>query len=337
MSELIFDHEVPTLEEAFPRLYEVIANLLAPEQVDAIAADLGLEAGAAPPLPGDPGFRERFPEIMLAVNRHLTAPQLAAFMSSVSAEDLASQSFALGDDGRKRVLGALDEARVRVVLDQTPDWVLLETGKRALGRFNQYTATLHKEERVDGKIPGVEVIELKIRETPRAFFMRWVDGPNKGRQVLHNPRILGENKIRVREKGLLGLAAVTLAVDSPVAKRGTSHLATEVGLAYLMSMLEKDFRTASAKGHITRVSHGLQTVDGRRGYRLESRLPRDRSLGYYAYRVIHDMDYLEGYPFRIEVYDFDDRLQERYLYRDVNRAAPLGEADFDPKNKAYKL
>jgi hypothetical protein len=328
---------VPALEEAFPRLYEVIASLLSPAQVDAIAQDLGLGPGGRPPLPGEAGFRERFPEVMLAVNRRLSPEQLEAFLGGVRPEDLAAQSFALGDEGRKRVLGELDDERVRKVLDLTPDWVLLETGRRALARFGLYTATLRKEERVEGKISGVEVIALKIREAPRAFFMQWLDGPNKGRKVLYNEKALGPGKIRVREKGLLGLAAVTLDVDSPLARRGTRHLATEVGLSYLVSMLEKDYRVAAGRGHITRQSHGLVTVEGHRGYRLESRLPRDPSLGYYAYRVIHDMDYLEGYPFRVEVYDFDDRLSERYHYLDVNQAAPLTELDFDPRNRDYKL
>lgn len=337
MTETCFGHEVPALEDAFPRLYEVIASLLTPEQVDALSRDLGLGPGARPPLPGEPGFRERFPDVMLAVNRRLTPAQIDSFLTQVSPEDLASQSFALGDDGRKKVLGALDDERVRKVLDLTPDWVLLETGRRSLARFGRYTATLLKEERVDGKIPGVEVIELKIREVPRAFFMRWVDGPHKGRKVLYNETLLGPDKIRVREKGLLGLAAITLDVGSPLARRGTRHLATEVGLDYLVSMLAKDYRVAAGRGHITRLSHGLVSVEGHRGYRLESRLPRDPSLGYYAYRVIHDMDFLEGYPFRVEVYDFDDRLSERYHYRDVNPRATLTEADFNPKNREYKL
>lgn len=337
MSEECFGHQVPSIEEAFGRLYEVVAHLLTGEQIDALAIDLGLGPGAAPPMPQDPGFGERFPALMLAVTRHLTLEQLEEFLTRVRPEDLAAQSFALGDAGRRELLGGLDDERLARILDHTPDWVLLETGRRALGRFRQYTATLRKEERVDGKIPGVEVIALKIRESPRAFFMRWVEGPNKGRQVLHNEALLGPDKIRVREKGLLGLAAVTLGVDSALARRGTNHLATEVGLAALLSMLEKDYRVAAPRGHIQRVNHGLVTAGGQRGYRLESRLPRDPTLGYYAHRVIHDMDHLEGYPFRVEVYDFEDRLTERYHYQAVDPAAPLTDRDFDPKNREYKL
>ena len=337
MSDSCFGHQVPSIEEAFGRLYEILASLLSKEQLEALAAELGVDAEAPPSSVSTPELQEIFPRIMLSVSLALTLETLEQFLTEALPEDLAAQSFALGDAGRRVFLGGLDDERVRRILDHMPDWVLLETGRRALEGYPRYTATLRKEERVEGKIAGVEVISLKNRESPRAFFLHWLDGPNKGRRVLYNEAVLGPGRIRVRERGLLGLAAVTIDVDSALAKRGTNHLATEIGLASLVSMLVKDYAVAAPRGHIRRVNHGLVTVDGQRGYRLESVLPRDPSLGYYAHRVIHDMDYLQGYPFRVEVYDFDDRLKERYHYQNVDPSAPLTDRDFDPKNRELKL
>jgi hypothetical protein len=336
-TEQCFGHEVPAFPEVFPRLYQTVQDQLTPDQVSAVAEALGEEIPDEPPSLEDPAQARKLPDLLLAVNRQLSLAQLQELLGALSAEELASQSLFLGDEGRRRLLSGLDPERTALLLDRTPDWVLLETGKRALARFATYTATLHKNERIDGKLQGEEVIELKYRSDPRAFYLRWVDGPFKGRQVLYNERLLGTGKIRVREKGLLGLAAATIPVDSKVARRGTKHLATELGLSELVALMERDYVKAEPRGHVQRVNHGLVEVDGRPAYRLETRLPRDPSHGYYCHRVVHTIDHLAGYAFQTEVYDFDDQLDEWYHYRQVNPQAALTDADFDPKNRAYKL
>lgn len=323
--------------DVFPKLFQLSLERLSGEQVDAVAAALGEDVPQDAPSLDDPEVATRFPDLLLAVNQQLSTEQLAEIFDALTPEELASQSFFLGDEGRRRVFTGLDGERMRIILDGTPDWVLLETGKRALTQFPTYSATLHKQERIGRKMQGEEVIELRYRESPRAFFLHWVDGPFKGRKVLYNAAVLGANNIRVREKGLLGLAAVTLPLDSKVARRGTKHLATELGLAHLVQLMEQDYLRAEPQGHIQRVSHGLVTEDGRPAYRLETRLPQDASLGYYCFRVVHTIDYLAGYEFKTEVYDFDDQLDEWYHYRNVNPDAVLSDADFDPKNKALKL
>ena len=73
------------------------------------------------------------------------------------------------------------------------------------------------------------------------------------------------------------------------------------------------------------------------GERSESRLPRDPSLGYYCYRVVHYTDYVEAVDVKAEVYDFDDQLKEAFHYRELQRNPGFTDADFDPKNRAYKL
>ncbi len=338
MTETCFGHEVPDFTEVFPKLYQRALELLSAEQVEAVAAAMGEdEIPAETPAIEDPENAKRFPALLLAVNQVLDLQHMQELVGTLSGEELASQSFFLGDEGRRKVFSGLDPERVNVLLEAIPDWVLLETGKRALSQYPQYTATLHKNERIGGKLQGEEIIQMKYRDAPRAFFLEWVGGPFKGRKVLYNEPILGPGNIRVREKGLLGLAAVTIPLDSKVARRGTKHLASELGLAHLVNLMEQDYLRAEAQGHIERVNHGLVTEDGRPAYKLETRLPRDQSLGYYCYRVIHTLDYIAGYEFKTEVYNFDDQLDEWYHYRHVNADAPLTDADFDPKNKAYKL
>jgi hypothetical protein len=167
--------------------------------------------------------------------------------------------------------------------------------------------------------------------------MRWLAGPFKGRELVYNVHVLGSDKLRVREGGLLGIVPVTIALDAPVARRGTNHLVSEVGFSHLLSLIEKDYTKAAPRGHIRRVNHGFETLDGRKTYKVESILPRDEKLGYYCYRMMHWTDYLKGIEIKSEVFNFKDELQESYYYKEVNTAPGFTAEDFDPKNKAYHL
>ncbi len=282
-------------------------------------------------------FAAVYPEVMLATNQAMDRRQLQQVISGLSAGELASQSLFLGSAGRREVFSGLPPGHVQTILDHTPDWVLIETAKDALGSFGSYTALLEKRERVKGKLQDLERIRLKARQTPRAFYMKWGKGLFRGREVLYNEALLGVGKLRVREAGLLGVLPVTMDVHSALAGRGTNHLATEVGLHHMVSLLEKDHHRAVALGHLERINHGLATLDGRQVYKIESRLPPDPSLGYYCHRVVHYTDYVIAVDVKAEVYDFDNRLQEEMHYRELNASPHLTETDFDPKNRAYRL
>jgi hypothetical protein len=361
---------VPPFREVFPHLFRLGVQALSVAQLRAVAAALPAdtrravagflgEVGVAAvaedvdpdkaqvlaqsyplaeaPEPDPAAFASLYPQVMVATNRALDRDQLRQVLGGLSAAEKASQSLFLGVAGRREVFAALDPEHVRLILDHTADWVLIESAKDALQSYERYTALLEKRERVKGKLQPLERIHLKARQTPRAFYMKWGDGLFKGREVLYNETVLGPGRIRVREAGLLGVLPVTLDVAGALTGRGTNHLATEVGLHHMVALLDQDHDRAAAAGHLERINHGLVTLDGRPVYKMESRLPRNPRLGYYCHRVVHYTDYLAAVDVKAEVYDFDDRLHEELHYRELDAAPGLTEADFDPKNRAYRL
>jgi len=364
-----FDHpDIPPFRALFPRLFragvdvmsleqiaavgeslpeatrQAVADFLGPEGVAAVAEELPLEKAellvSAYPAASetDPhSFAAHYPAVMLATNEQLTTEQLTTVLEGLSPVELVSQSVFLGARGRRHVMGRLPRQQVRAILDHSDDWVLLETAKDALTGYAQYRCILEKQERVAGKLQKLERIELKARQAPRAFYMRWIGGPFKGRQVLYNEAVLGPGRLRVREGGLLGVLPVTLAVNSALAGRGSNHRATEVGLHHLVELLEQDYVRAHPKGHLERINHGIVQLDGRPVYKIESRLPRDPSLGYYCHRVVHYTDYVNAIDVKAEVYDWSDALKETFHYRELAAAPALTDHDFDPKNRAYRL
>lgn len=367
-SVVCYGHEVPAFREVFPKLFRLGLDLMTTDQVREAVSSLpedqrnalgdflgeGGIAGIAEGLeeakrnavmesytkPGsttEADFVRAYPDIMVRLHNGLKPEQVKRFVEGLSSEQIAAQSLFIGNEGRERVFSGLREDAIRAVLDRTDDWVFLETGKRALAALGHYGCTLFKQERVGKKLQDVETIQLKYRESPKAIYMRWLAGPFKGRELVYNVHVLGSDKLRVREGGLLGIVPVTIALDAPVARRGTNHLVSEVGFSHLLSLIEKDYTKAAPRGHIRRVNHGFETLDGRKTYKVESILPRDEKLGYYCYRMMHWTDYLKGIEIKSEVFNFKDELQESYYYKEVNTAPGFTAEDFDPKNKAYHL
>ncbi len=196
---------------------------------------------------------------------------------------------------------------------------------------------MYKNERIDGKMQGEEKVLLKFRDKPKGIYMKWLAGPWKGREVLYSEKFLGAGKVRVRESGILGVIPVTLPIHHQIAKRGTNHLVTEVGLKNLIDMIEFNYRKAIAKGELERVNHGIDEVDGHKVFKMQSILPKDESKGYYCYRIMHYIDFIRSLEIMADIYNWDDELQEKYLYTQIKLNPGLTDRDFDPDNPDYDL
>jgi hypothetical protein len=367
--DVCFGHELPPFEEVFVKLLRAhidvtpldrlqsVSGKLTEDERMAASSYLG-EAGHAKvreglpkdkqeylarqypwPVPGGKtfDFAKMFPHILAMDNNNITPELLKAVLERLTPEDIASQSFFLGEDGRATFFGELAPDRLELILNASPDWVFIETGKRKYTGIKTYSAVLFKQERLGAKLQDVETISMKYREKPRGIYMKWTDGPWKGRELVYSELALGTGKVRVRETGVLGIIPVTLPVDSEIAKRGSNHMVTEIGLKNLLDMIEFDFRKADPKHELGRKNYGFVDVDGHRCYQMESILPRDKSKGYYCYRMTHYIDFIRSLEIKAEVYNWDDQLQESYLYTQIQINPGLTDQDFDPANPAYSL
>ena len=128
---------------------------------------------------------------------------------------------------------------------------------------------------------------------------------------------------------------MTIGVNNPIAKRGSKHVATELGLKHLVFLMERDYQKGVESGQLVRVNHGIEDLDGSPVFKLESRMPDNQ--GFYCMRMMHYSDYLRGFEVKCEMFDFSDQLFESFYYKDLNLNPGLTDADFDPKNRAYKL
>jgi outer membrane lipoprotein-sorting protein len=178
---------------------------------------------------------------------------------------------------------------------------VLDDMQKAYARVDHYTANFLVQERLNGELRPEHRIELKFRK-PFHVYMRWVEGPNEGRQALY-PAGSDENELWVR------VPLLDLLVDN--VQRGTREAAVTVEYT------------------------GPRTTLDRPAQRYILHLPNDQSQGYYCKTAVVDIDRDHRLPIYIEIFDWDNQLVERYGYRDLRLNPGLTDEDFDPKNPAY--
>jgi len=213
------------------------------------------------------------------------------------------------------------------------DW--LRQAEVLLDKTESYTAVFHKQERVKGWLKTEEIVYLKFKK-PFKVYMKWVEDPGKGREILYIDGS-NDNRILLRDPGFLGVVIMNLRPQGHIAMKGSRHPITDVGLEYLVKMFGDNLRRGLRSGELEYRRGTDGTVYGRRTQSVEVIFSRDPRSGYYCYRSIISLDVEKRLPIRVQIFDWEDRLIEDYGYEDLTLNAGLTEADFDRRNPKYKF
>src|SRR5688572_32540966 len=73
----------------------------------------------------------------------------------------------------------------------------------AVAAVPDYTLTLEKQQRTGANLSPIDTVLLKHRRTPECRYMRWLEGPHRGREVLHCADQRA-GRLLAHEGGLLG-------------------------------------------------------------------------------------------------------------------------------------
>jgi hypothetical protein len=93
-----------------------------------------------------------------------------------------------------------------------------------------YTATLQKQERIDGRLERTELIDIAFREQPFSVLMRWKEGARRAAAVLY---VKGENRdqLLVQPAGVLSVAGIVpRSPNGSDAKKAGRYPLTEFGI-----------------------------------------------------------------------------------------------------------
>ena len=210
----------------------------------------------------------------------------------------------------------------------------LREAEAAYDRVRSYVAVFHKQQRVAGKLLPEETILLKFRKEPFSLYMRWIEAPYKGSELLY---VAGwnEGRVRAHRGGILRFITRNLDPKAAGLMAGNLRPVTGTGVGYLLETVAIDIRKAIKADELTFSEPGMELVYGRLTQVVEVVFPTERAKDYQGHRYVINQDIENRILVRIRIYDRDDQLLENYGYENINLGALLTDADFDPKNPEY--
>jgi hypothetical protein len=243
---------------------------------------------------------------------------------------------------------------------------VLSLAERSLDRFRvrvgDYTATLVKQEAVNGKLGDPQKIAIKVQCThrpeapdvrhPLRVYLRFESPSNvAGREVIW-AEDLHDAKMVVHEAGILGLMSLRLEPTGLIAMQGQRYPITEIGLTNLLEKLVARGRQDLDNPDVSvNVVQGLE-LEGLVCDRIEvvRRKPSGKADDFSRAEIWFDPR--TEFPIRYSAYGWRaDRnkgsdpktppapgdLIESYTYLDIRANVGLTEADFDPENPEYQF
>jgi len=224
----------------------------------------------------------------------------------------------------------------------------LELAQRGLANLQatikDYSCTMVKRERIDGKLGEHEYMFLKVRQQPFSVYLYFMAPDTvKGQEVLY---VAGQNDGNMLAHAGSGVRAmvgtVSLKPSSMLAMQGNRYAITEIGVENLAKRLVEVAEHDKQFGECEVNFFPNAKVNGRicTCVQVVHPVPR-RNFRFHLARVFIDDELM--IPIRYEAYDWPQEtggqpiLMEEYTYMNVKVNQGFTDLDFDPKNTAYKF
>ena len=211
-------------------------------------------------------------------------------------------------------------------------------------KIEDYSATVVKRERIDGKLGEHEYMFAKIRQKPFSVYLSFL-GPDsvKGQEVIYVDGHNDGNMLAHAGSGVRALVGtVSLKPQSMLAMSGQRYPITELGVENLTKRLVEVARHDSQFADCEVNFYPNAKVNGRvcTCVQVTHPVPK-KNFRFHLARVFIDDELT--IPIRYEAYDWpleaggQPQLMEEYTYMNVKINNGFTDADFDPKNTAYKF
>ena len=214
---------------------------------------------------------------------------------------------------------------------------LIHEAQKAYQNVRDYTCLLIKRERINGRLPPNNVIEMKVRAQPFSVYLRWREPRTEaGQEVCY---VAGKNdgKMRVHPKGLLGSFAgwVSLDPNDPRARQTSRRNITEAGIGNMIERFARAWEEERRLHLPTQVQIAEYEYNRRRCTRVEILHPDNASGHFLYYRDIIYFDKETHLPIRVEFYDWPrqagdpGQLVEVYSFANMRTNVGLGDDVFN--------
>ena len=211
-------------------------------------------------------------------------------------------------------------------------------------KIQDYSSTVVKRERIDGKLGEHEYMFAKIRQQPFSVYLYFL-GPEsvKAQEVLYVDGRNDGNMLAHAGAGVRAMVGmVSLKPQSMLAMAGNRYPITELGVENLTRRLVEVAEHDKQFGECDVNFFPNAKVNGRicTCIQVTHPVPR-RNFRFHLARVFIDDELT--IPIRYEAYDWPQDvggqpvLLEEYTYMNVKINNGFTDLDFDPRNPAYKF
>ena len=284
-----------------------------------------------------------------ATRRGAMALALAALAaSSLAARAQDAQGPGLVPNGGAAEGNANAGEATAAVAGQHPLEPALELAQRGLTQLRanvkDYSCTMVKRERIDGKLGEHQYIFAKIRHEPFSVYLYFLAPDDvKGQEVIYVDGRNDGNMLAHAGSGVRAMVGtVSLKPDGALAMQGNRYAVTEIGVENLAKRLVEVAEHDKQFGECEVNFFPNAKVNGRicTCVQVVHPVPR-RNFRFHLARVFIDDELL--IPVRYEAYDWPHEqggqpvLMEEYTYMNVKTNNGFTDADIDPNNAAYKF
>lgn len=194
-----------------------------------------------------------------------------------------------------------------------------------------YTLVMKREQRFEK--PGDEMehatLFVKHRREPSCVYMRWIEKPHKGREMLFCDERY-DGKILVHEGGLLGVLTIKIDPKKESKDRGVGFRSPdEIGMFAIERMVEDAKQRESEPTLSQRKINGVEASCLR--FETGAEVPRRFEVGARELCV----DPANNLPLAIRLWSPDGTLMEDGTFSQIKLNPGLSDQDFDKENPDY--
>jgi hypothetical protein len=186
-------------------------------------------------------------------------------------------------------------------------------------RIEGYRAIFQKQERVEGQLYPLEVIQVAFRAHPYSVFMHWLQGARRASGVLY---VEGQNgdRMLVHPTGLAGVFKQQVALDpnGPQAWQSERYGIKDFGLRKTLERTLNNWRAAKVKGTLRAEYRGIQEISetgDRPCYVLQATSHEPQKDGIVETTVLIDQD--TWLQVGTVLHGQSETLLGQYMYRDI--------------------
>lgn len=198
-------------------------------------------------------------------------------------------------------------------------------------QIQDYSATLTKVERLDGKLGDPQKLIIRVRHQPFSVYTKFIT-PNPGQEALYVENQNDGKLVAMGSGWKRRFGKVNLPVDGMMAMAGQRYPITKAGIMNLTKELveiaEQDVKYAECE-----VEYGVATIDGRKATMIRAIHPVPRkNFRFHKAEIFIDNEL--RLPVAYQAFSWPAAeggqpiLEEKYIYTDVKLNNGFTDADF---------